>query len=138
MIPVQYFKPLLCWRYGSKQVPDAVRSVTQTRKYFCQWLFLYPINQTLIIEKISGKCSLSIYRFELHRPTYTIAFDLEKQIADELLNNIDWAKVHSALLKKAPAKLFAWLVSGDNTPVNISAYPELAALPSADEQEKAA
>ena len=67
-----------------------------------------------------------------------IAFDLEDQIADELLNNIDWSKVRSALLKKAPAKLFAWLVSGDNTPVNISAYPELAALPSADEQEKAA
>ena len=67
-----------------------------------------------------------------------IAFDLEEQIADELLDNINWAKVRSALLKKAPAKLFAWLVSGDNTPVNISAYPELAALPSADEQEKAA
>ena len=67
-----------------------------------------------------------------------IAFDLEEQIADELLDNINWAKVRSALLKKAPAKLFAWLVSGDNTPVNISAYPELAALPSADEQEQAA
>ena len=67
-----------------------------------------------------------------------IAFDLEEQIADELLNNIDWSKVRSALLKKAPAKLFAWLSSGNDTPVNISAYPELAALPSADEQEKAA
>jgi hypothetical protein len=67
-----------------------------------------------------------------------IAFDLEEQIADELLDNINWAKVRSALLKKAPAKLFAWLVSGDNTPVNISAYPELTALPSADEQEQAA
>ena len=67
-----------------------------------------------------------------------IAFDLEDQIADELLNNIDWAKVRSALLKKAPAKLFAWLVNGNDTPVNLSPYPELAALPSADEQEKAA
>ena len=67
-----------------------------------------------------------------------IAFDLEEQIADELLNNIDWAKVRSALLKKAPAKLFAWLVSSNDTPVNISQYPELAALPSADEEEKAA
>ena len=67
-----------------------------------------------------------------------IAFDLEEQIADELLNNIDWSKVRSALLKKAPAKLFAWLSSGNDTPVNISAYPELAALPSADEQEKVA
>ena len=67
-----------------------------------------------------------------------IAFDFEEQIADELLNNIDWAKVRSALLKKAPAKLFAWLVNGNDTPVNLSPYPELAALPSADEQEKAA
>jgi len=68
-----------------------------------------------------------------------IAFDLEAQIADELLSNIDWAKVRSALLKKAPAKLFAWFVSGSgDTPVNLSPYPELAALPSADEQEKAA
>jgi hypothetical protein len=31
-----------------------------------------------------------------------IAFDLEEQIADELLDNIDWSKVRSALLKKAP------------------------------------
>jgi hypothetical protein len=67
-----------------------------------------------------------------------IAFDLEEQIADELLNNIDWAKVRSALLKKAPAKLFAWLVSSNDTPVNLSPYPELAALPSADGEEKAA
>ena len=67
-----------------------------------------------------------------------IAFDLEEQIADELLDNINWAKVRSALLKKAPAKLFAWLVSSNDTPVNISAYPELAALPSVDEQERIA
>ncbi len=67
-----------------------------------------------------------------------IVFDLEDQIADELLSNIDWAKVRSALLKKAPAKLFAWLTNSNDTPVNLSPYPELAALPSADEQEKAA
>ena len=67
-----------------------------------------------------------------------IAFDLEEQIADELLSNIDWAKVRSALLKKAPAKLFAWLVSSNDTPVNLSPYPELAALPSADDEDKAA
>ena len=67
-----------------------------------------------------------------------IAFDLEEQIADELLNNIDWSKVRSAILKQAPAKLFAWLVSSNDTPVNLSPYPELAALPSADEEEKAA
>jgi hypothetical protein len=64
--------------------------------------------------------------------------NLEEAIADQLLDSIDWAKVRSALLKKAPAKLFAWLVSGNDTPVNISAYPELAALPSADGEEKAA
>ena len=67
-----------------------------------------------------------------------ISFDLEEQIADELLDNIDWSKVRSALLKKAPAKLFAWLVSSNDTPVNISQYPELAALPSSDDEEKAA
>ena len=64
--------------------------------------------------------------------------DLEDAIADELLDSIDWSKVRSALLKKAPAKLFAWLVSSNDTPVNLSLYPELAALPSADEEEKAA
>lgn len=31
-----------------------------------------------------------------------IAFDLEEQIADELLNNIDWAKVRSVCSKKRP------------------------------------
>lgn len=65
-------------------------------------------------------------------------FDIESAIADELLDSIDWAKVRSALLKKAPTKLFAWLTSSNDTPVNLSPYPELAALPRADEQEKAA
>ena len=65
------------------------------------------------------------------------AFDLEEQIADELLDNIDWSKVRSALLKKAPAKLFAWLTSGNNPPVNISPFPELAALESAEEEKAA-
>jgi len=67
-----------------------------------------------------------------------IAFDLEEQIADELLDNIDWAKVRSALLKKAPAKLFAWLTSGNNTPINLSPFPELAALPSRDDDRESA
>ena len=65
-------------------------------------------------------------------------FDLEEQIADQLLDDIDWSKVRSALLKKAPARLFAWLAGGNDTPVNISAFPELSALPSADDVEKAA
>ena len=68
----------------------------------------------------------------------SIEINLEDAIADELLDNIDWAKVRLALLKKAPAKLFAWLTSSNDTPVNISAYPELAALPSGDEQERTA
>ena len=59
--------------------------------------------------------------------------DIESMIADELLDNINWAKVRSALLKKAPAKLFAWLVQGNDTPINISQFPELSALPSSDE-----
>ena len=58
--------------------------------------------------------------------------NLEDAIADELLENIDWSKVRSALIRKAPAKLFAWLTSGNNTPINISQFPELAALPSSE------
>ena len=64
--------------------------------------------------------------------------NLEDAIADQLLDSIDWAKVRSALLKKAPAKLFAWLTSGNNSPINISQYPELAALPSSEDEGKAA
>ena len=59
--------------------------------------------------------------------------NLEDAIAEELLNNIDWQKVRAALIRKAPAKLFAWLVQGDNTPINISQFPELAALPSSQD-----
>jgi len=64
--------------------------------------------------------------------------DLEDAIADELLDNIDWSKVRSAILKKAPAKLFAWLTSANDRPINISAFPELSALPSSDDEGKAA
>ena len=64
--------------------------------------------------------------------------DLESAIADELLDSLDWGKVRSAIIRKAPAKLFAWLTSGSDRPVNISQFPELSALPSADKQEKAA
>ena len=64
--------------------------------------------------------------------------NLEDAIADQLLDDIDWQKVRAALIRKAPAKLFAWLTSGNDTPVNISAYPELAALPSSVNEGKAA
>jgi hypothetical protein len=58
--------------------------------------------------------------------------NLEEAIADEILDNLDWSRVRSALLKKAPARLFAWLAGGDNTPINISQFPELSALPSSE------
>jgi len=78
-----------------------------------------------------------------HKPEFidqvdSAPIDLEDAIADELLDNIDWSKVRLALLKKAPQKLFAWLTSGNNTPVTISQFPELAALPSRDDEGKAA
>jgi hypothetical protein len=63
--------------------------------------------------------------------------DLEDAIADQLLDDIDWQKVRAALIRKAPAKLFAWLTSGNNTPINISAFPELSALPSSQDGEAA-
>ena len=74
---------------------------------------------------------------ETERPG-TQAIDLEDAIAEELLNNIDWQKVRAALIRKAPAKLFAWLVQGDNTTINISQFPELSALPSSEDEGKAA
>ncbi len=64
--------------------------------------------------------------------------NLEDAIADQLLDDIDWSKVRAAILRKAPARLFAWLVGGQNTPINISQFPELAALPSSDDEGKAA
>jgi hypothetical protein len=70
-------------------------------------------------------------------PLSTIV-DIENTIADELLDSIDWQKVKAAIIRKAPQKLFAWLTSGNNTPINISQFPELAALPSSDDEGKAA
>ena len=63
--------------------------------------------------------------------------NLEDAIADQLLDDIDWQKVRAAIIRKAPAKLFAWLTSGNDTPVNLLPYPELAVLPSADEEKAA-
>jgi hypothetical protein len=64
--------------------------------------------------------------------------NLEEAIADQLLDSVDWSKVKQALLKKAPARLFAWLTSGNDRPINISQFPELAQLSSAEDVEKAA
>lgn len=63
--------------------------------------------------------------------------NLEDAIADQLLDDIDWQKVRAAIIRKAPARLFAWLTSGNNTPINISAFPELAVLPSSQDGEAA-
>ncbi len=68
----------------------------------------------------------------------SIEINLEDAIADELLDSLDWSKVRAAIIRKAPAKLFAWLTSGNNTPINISVFPELSALPSSDDEGKAA
>lgn len=61
--------------------------------------------------------------------------NLEDAIADQLLDDIDWQKVRAALIRKAPAKLFAWLTSSSDRHVNISQFPELAVLPSSDDDE---
>ncbi|MBD2190002.1 hypothetical protein [Pseudanabaena mucicola] len=72
-------------------------------------------------------------------PLSTIVdIELENAIANELLDSIDWSKVRAAIIRKAPAKLFAWLTSGNDTPVNISPFPELAVLHSSDDEGKAA
>ena len=60
--------------------------------------------------------------------------NLEDAIADQLLDDIDWQKVRAAIIRKAPAKLFAWLTSGNNSPINISQFPELSALPSSEDR----
>ena len=65
-------------------------------------------------------------------------FDFESMIADEILDNLDWAKVKTAMLAKVKQRFFAWITSGNNTPINISAFPELSVLPSSDDVEKAA
>lgn len=70
-------------------------------------------------------------------PVDELNFDFESMIADEILDNLDWSKVKTAMLTKVKQRFFAWLTTGDR-PVNISQFPELAVLPSADEQEKAA
>ena len=67
-----------------------------------------------------------------------IDLNLEEAIADQLLDDIDWQKVRAAIIRKAPAKLFAWLTRGGDAPINISQYPELSALPSHDDEGKAA
>ncbi|PZU92578.1 MAG: hypothetical protein DCE90_18015 [Pseudanabaena sp.] len=63
---------------------------------------------------------------------------LSDRIADQILDEVNWQKVLSAIVRKAPSKLLAWLTKGEDTPINISQFPELAALPSRDDEGKAA
>jgi hypothetical protein len=58
--------------------------------------------------------------------------NLEEQIADQLLDDIDWSKVKAAMLTKVKQRFFTWLTSGGDRPVNISQFPELASLPSSE------
>lgn len=69
-------------------------------------------------------------------PLSTIV-NIEDAIADQILDDIDWSQVRAAIFRKAPQKFFAWLGSGNNTPINISQFPELAALPSRDDERAA-
>lgn len=43
--------------------------------------------------------------------TIAPSLNIEDMIADELLDDIDWSKVRSAIIRKAPAKLFKWFQS---------------------------
>jgi len=68
-------------------------------------------------------------------PSAAPDIDIESAIADELLASVDWSKVRSALISKAKAKFIEMLFGNpSDRPINISPYPELAALPSADDE----
>lgn len=57
--------------------------------------------------------------------------DLESAIADQLLDEIDWAKVRAAMFTKVKQRFIDWLINSGDRPVVISPFPELAQLPSA-------
>jgi hypothetical protein len=63
--------------------------------------------------------------------------DLESAIADQLLDEIDWAKVRAAMFTKVKDRFISWLTSGSDRPVVISPFPELSALPSSDDERAA-
>lgn len=60
--------------------------------------------------------------------------DLESAIADELLDSVDWSKVRAAMFTKVKQRFIDWLINSGDRPVVISAFPELAQLPSADSE----
>lgn len=72
-------------------------------------------------------------------PEAVVHCDLESAIADELLNDIDWGKVRTALIRKAKQKFISMFIGNlSDRPVVISQYPELAVLPSSsDDEDKA-
>ena len=71
-------------------------------------------------------------------PEIVPEINLEDAIADQLLDDIDWSKVKAAMLTKVKQRFFAWLTSGNDRPINISQFPELAALPSRDDDRESA
>ena len=86
---------------------------------------------------MAAKLSKATTAPELVAQSIAPGLDIEDMIADQLLDDIDWAKVRAAMLTKVKQRFFAWLTSGDNTPINISQFPELSALPSSQEGEAA-
>ena len=58
--------------------------------------------------------------------------DFEGMIADEILDNLDWGKIKIAIFSKVKQRFFAWLTTGIDRPINLSQFPELAALPSSE------
>ena len=86
---------------------------------------------------MAAKLSKATTAPELVAQSIAPDINLEDAIADEILDNLDWQKVRSSMLSKVKQRFFDWLTTSDR-PVNISQFPELAALPDADEEEKAA
>jgi len=67
------------------------------------------------------------------------SLNLEDAIADELLADLDWGKVKAALFRKVKAKFLEMILGNpSDRPVVISQYPELAVLPSREDEDKAA
>ena len=86
---------------------------------------------------MAAKLSKATTAPELVAQSIAPGLDIEDMIADQLLDDIDWQKVRAAMLSKVKQRFFAWLTSGNNTPINISQFPELSALPSSQDGEAA-
>ena len=60
---------------------------------------------------MAAKLSKATTAPELVAQSIAPSLDIEDMIAHQLLDDIDWQKVSAALIRQAPAKLFAWLQS---------------------------